>query len=130
MGAEENVAILRSGYEAFNSGDMDALAQIFDEGVVWHTPGRSSLANDYQGREATFAFFARLGQETGGTFRAEARRLIADEDFVVAIQHNSGERNGKQLDVDLCLVFQLRDGRVIEAWEHFRDLYAWDEFWS
>jgi hypothetical protein len=30
----------------------------------------------------------------------------------------------------MCLVFQLEDGRVTEGWEYFRDLYAWDEFWS
>ncbi len=31
---------------------------------------------------------------------------------------------------DVCLVFQLKNGRVTEAWEHIQDLYAWDEFWS
>jgi ketosteroid isomerase-like protein len=49
---------------------------------------------------------------------------------VVGIQRNSGERDGKHLDVDVCLLFQLKDGRVTEGWEHYRDLYAWDEFWS
>jgi uncharacterized protein len=130
VGAEENVRILRGGYEAFNSGDIDALAEIFDEGVKWHTPGHSSLANDYQGREATFEYFGRLGQETQGTFRAELRHLVAGDDLVVGIQHNSAERSGKRLDVDLCIVFQLKGGRISEAWEHFHDLYAWDEFWS
>jgi hypothetical protein len=36
----------------------------------------------------------------------------------------------KQLDVDVCLVFQLEGDRITEGAEHFRDLYAWDEFWS
>jgi uncharacterized protein len=49
---------------------------------------------------------------------------------VVGIHHNSGERNGKHLDVDCCLVFQLKDGRVTDGREHISDLYAWDEFWS
>jgi ketosteroid isomerase-like protein len=130
VAAAENVRILQRGYEAFNSGDINALTEIFDEGVRWHTPGRSPLANDYQGRDATFGYFGRLGEGTGGTFRAEPRQFVADDDLVVAIQHNSAERNGKRLDVDLCIVFQLRDGRITEAWEHFSDLYAWDEFWS
>jgi uncharacterized protein len=47
MGADENAAIIRRGYEAFNSGDMETLTEIFDEGAVWHTPGRSSLAGDH-----------------------------------------------------------------------------------
>jgi uncharacterized protein len=131
MRADENAAIIRRGYEAFNSGDMNTLTEIFDDGAVWHLAGRSSLANDYQGREASFAYFGRLGQETGGTFRAELDHLLADdEDRVVGIQHNTAEREGKHLHDDVCLVFQLKDGRVTEGWEHHRDLYAWDEFWS
>ena len=131
MRAEENAAAIRRGYEAFNSGDMDTLTELFDEGAVWHVPGRSSLAGDHQGRDAAFAYFGRLGQETGGTFQAVLQHLFADdEDRVVGVQTNSAERDGKRLSVDACLVFQLKDGRVTEAWEHYRDLYAWDEFWS
>jgi uncharacterized protein len=130
MGADENAAIIRRGYEAFNSGDMETLTEIFDEGAVWHSAGRSSLAGDYQGRDATFAYFGRLGQETGGTFRAELQHLFADDERVVGIQRATAERDGKHLDVDACLLFRLKDGRVTEGWEHNRDLYAWDEFWS
>ena len=131
MGADENAAIVRRGYEAFNSGDMDTLTELFDEGAVWRTPGRGSLAGDHEGREAAFAYFGRLGQETGGTFKAELQHLLADDDGrVLGIHHNSGERDGKHLAVDCCLVFQIEDGRITEGAEHFRDLYAWDEFWS
>jgi len=28
------------------------------------------------------------------------------------------------------LVFEFKDGRVIDGREHFDDLYAWDAFWS
>jgi ketosteroid isomerase-like protein len=34
MGADENAAIIRRGYEAFNSADMDTLTEIFDESAV------------------------------------------------------------------------------------------------
>jgi ketosteroid isomerase-like protein len=30
---------MRRGYEAFNSGDMETLTELFDEGAVWHTRG-------------------------------------------------------------------------------------------
>jgi ketosteroid isomerase-like protein len=130
MSADENAAIVRRGYEAFNSADMKTLTELFDERAVWRVPGRSSLAGAHEGREATFAYFGRLGQETGGTFRAELQHLLADGDRVVGIHHNSAERDGKQLDVDLCLVFQLENGRITEGVEHYHDLYAWDEFWS
>jgi uncharacterized protein len=131
MGADENVAIMRRAYEAFNTGDIETLTELFDEGAVWHLPGRSSFANDYQGREATLTYFGQLAEETGGTFRAELEDLTADDDDrVVGIQHSTAERNGKHLDVGDCIVFQLKDGRITDGREHFHDLYAWDEFWS
>ena len=131
MGADENVAIMRRAYEAFNTGDMDTLVEIFDDSIVWHLPGRSSYADDYQGRDATLAYFGQPGEQTGGTFRAELQEMLADgDDHVVGIQRSTGDRNGKHLDVGNAILFELKDGRVIDGREHFHDLYAWDEFWS
>ena len=131
MGADENAAIMRRAYEAFNSGDMDTLTELFDESAVWHLPGRSSMANDYQGRDATLAYFGQLGQETGGTFQAELQQLFAGDDGrVIGLQRSTAERDGKRLDVGDCIVFELKDGKIVDGREHFHDLYAWDEFWS
>jgi ketosteroid isomerase-like protein len=131
MGAEQNVATMQRAYDAFNTGDLGTLTELFDESAVWHLPGRSSMAADYQGRDATLAYFGQLAQETGGTFRAELKHLTADGDNrVVGIQRSTADRNGKHLDVSDCIVFQLEDGRVTDGREHFEDLYAWDEFWS
>jgi len=131
MTADENVAIMRRGYAAFNSGDLNTLVELFDEGAVWHLPGRSRFAGDYQSREATLAYFGQLAQETGGTFQAELQHVLADdEDRVIGIQRSTAQRDGKRLDVDNCIVFELKDGRVVDGREHFEDLYAWDQFWS
>ena len=131
MGADQNVAVMRRAYEAFNTGDIETLTELFDESAVWHLPGRSSFANDYQGREATLAYFGQIGQETGGTFQAELQQLFAGDDGrVIGLQRSTAERDGKQLDVSNCIVFELENGKVVDGREHFHDLYAWDEFWS
>jgi ketosteroid isomerase-like protein len=131
MGTGENAAIVRRGYEAFNAGDMETLTELFSESASWHTPGRSPIAGDYEGREACFTQFGRYGGDTGGTFQAELRYLFEDDEGrVVGFHHNSAERGAKHLDVDCCIVFELKDGRLIDGREHFYDLYAWDEFWS
>ncbi|TML00868.1 MAG: nuclear transport factor 2 family protein [Actinobacteria bacterium] len=64
MTADENVGVMRRAYEAFNTGDINTLVDLFDETAVWHLPGRSSMADDYQGRDATLAYFGQLAQET------------------------------------------------------------------
>ncbi len=97
MKADENLAIMRRAYEAFNTGDMATLIESFDESAVWHLPGRSAMANDYQSRDATLAYFGQLAQKTGGTFRAELQQLLADDDDrVIGIQRSTAERDGKQ----------------------------------
>jgi uncharacterized protein len=103
-----NAAIVRRGYEAFNTGDIATLTRLFDEGASWHTPGRSSIAGSRQGRDAVFG----------------------EDGRVVGVHHNSAERNGERLDVLCCIVFELKDGRILIGREHFYDLYAWDAFWS
>jgi len=129
--ADKNLETVRRGYEAFNAADMKTLTEIFDEGASWHTPGRGRLAGDHQGREAAFAQFGRYVGETGGTFKATLQRLFKSEDGrVVGVHHNSAERNGRRLDVGCCIVFEVKNGRIIDGREHFFDLYAWDEFWS
>ena len=131
MAADENAAVIRRGYEAFNAGDMNTLTELFDENAAWHTPGRSSIAGDHEGREAAFEQFGRYGGETGGTFKADLQHLLADDEGrVVGIHHNSAERDGKHLDVDCCIVFEVKDGRITDGREYFHDLHAWDEFWS
>ena len=130
MGPDENVAIMRRAYDAFNAGDMNTLTELMDE-TVWHLPGRSPMAGDYEGTGATLAYFGQLAEKTGGTFRAELQHLLADDDNrVVGIQRSTADRDGRHLDVGDSIVFELKDGRITDGREHFHDLYAWDEFWS
>ena len=128
---QENVAIVRREYRAFNDADLATLSELFDENASWHTPGRSRVAGTAVGRDAVFARFGRYARETGGTFRADLKRVLTDEDGTVIGIHNVvGERDGKKLDVYCCIVFELADGRIVDGREHFYDLNAWDQFWS
>lgn len=131
MGADANAEIVRRGYEAFNKADIDALTEILDTNASWHTPGHSPIAGLYQGRDAVFAQFGRYGGDTGGTFKAELKGVFTSDDGrVIGLHHNSAERNGKRLDTDCCIVFEVENGRMISGREHFFDLDNWDDFWS
>ena len=129
--AEFNADVVRRGYQAFNSADMKTLTELFDERSSWHTPGRSPAAGDRRGRDAVFSQFNRYGGETGGTFKAALQDVFGSDDGrVVAIHHNSAQRSGKRLDVGCCIVFQVKDGRIVSGREHFYDLHNWDDFWA
>jgi ketosteroid isomerase-like protein len=127
----DNAEVVRRGYAAFNTADIETLTELMDENVSWHTPGRSPIAGDRHGRDAVFAQFGRYGGDTGGTFKAELKALFTSDDGrVIGLHHNSAERNGRQLDTGCCIVFEVEDGRITSGREHFYDLANWDEFWS
>lgn len=129
--ANENAEVVRRGYQAFNTGDIKTLTEIFDEKASWHTPGRSPIAGDRRGRDATFSQFGRYAGDTGGTFKATLQDVLkSDDGRVIGIHRNTASRNGKHLDVGCCIVFDVKDGRITDGREHFYDLHAWDEFWS
>jgi ketosteroid isomerase-like protein len=127
--AQEIEALIRRGYELFNSGNMEELATIFAEDVVWHAGGRR-FGGEKRGRDAVFAYFGELVQATNGTFRAELHDVAASSEHGVGIHTNTAQRNGRTLNLHEVLVFHVRDSKVIEAWEHYEDTQTWDEFFA
>ena len=49
---------------------------------------------------------------------------------MVAVHRDTGERNGKRLDVLSCIVYEIKNGKVMDGREYTYDLYAWDTFWA
>lgn len=126
-----NATVVRRGYAAFNTADIPTLMEVFHEDACWHTPGRGPLAGTFQGRDAVFGHFGQYGGLTGGSFQANLLDVVANVDgTVVGIHQNTAARDGKSLDVGCCILFEIRDGKVVDGREHFFDLHAWDTFWA
>jgi len=130
MADHANVGILRKAYEAFAAGDMAALTELFAEDVVWHLPGRNPLAGTHRGRDAVFAVFTKTAQLSGSTFRIELHDVLANDEHTVAIQRETGSRQGRQLDVRDVEIYHVRDGKITEWWSFSDDERQNDEFWS
>jgi hypothetical protein len=128
--AAANAAILRKAVDAFGSGDMAALTELFSPDLKWHVPGRGALGGDHIGRDAVFAFFGKAMELTNGTFRVNPLEIIGDEKGGVFIMKDTGERNGKKLDATQMIRVHVRAAKFVEVWEHSADLYAYDDFWS
>jgi ketosteroid isomerase-like protein len=121
---------MRRALDAFRSGDMPTLAQVFAQDVVWRVPGRSVLAKDYQGQDEVFRFFGRLMELTNGTFRVESLDMFANDRGGVFVDRLAAARDGKTLDVRLLLHVSIRNGQIAEGIDCFHPEHAWDEFWS
>lgn len=130
MSANENLKLMRRTLDAFLAGDMETLSEVLAPDVVWRVPGRSLLAGDYSGQPAVFGFFGRLMELTGGTFRVQSLRMLADEAGGVFVDRITAERKGRTLDVRLCLAVTIRGGRIVEGIDHFHQEHLWDAFWQ
>ena len=126
--AHPNEELVRRGFDAFNSGDVNTLRELFHQDAVWHAPGRNPVAGDHQGVEAILGFFARTMERTGGTFRVELHDVVANDEHAVAIYVSRGQREERTLDNKNVLVSHIRNGRLTETWQLSEDQYAADEF--
>jgi uncharacterized protein len=130
MADHPNLDLMRRGYAAYTSGDLETIGQLLADDVVWHVSGRSPLSGDYIGKEQVFGFFGKLQELSDGTSRVEVHDLLADEEHGVAIVTQSGTRNGRSYEGRVTHVLHLRDGRVTEFWDAYVDQYTADEFWA
>lgn len=130
MAEHPNAALVRSAYEAFAAGDMDTIAKVFADDIVWHIAGRNELSGDYRGQGEVFGFFGRLAELSGGTFELDMHDLLATDGHVVALVRERGSRAGRSIDSNGVHVWHVADGRAVEFWGFNYDQYADDEFWS
>ena len=128
--AHQNEETFRKGYEAFQKGDMETLGTLFTDDTKWHSPGNNPLAGDYSGKEEVFGLFARLAQETDGSFQIELHDLLANAEHGVALFTSTANRGDKHLESNGVHVSHFRDGKIAESWLHSADQNAVDEFWS
>jgi uncharacterized protein len=127
MGAKENSDLVRSGYEAFQKGDLAAFDNILAEGCVWHVPGRGLLAGDKNGRQAVVEYYGKLGELSEGSIKVDLHDVLANDEHVAGLHSASAQRGGKSYETTEVIVFHVQDGRVSEAWEHPFNLYGLDE---
>ena len=130
MAGHPHAALLRSASEAFLRGDTETLKRIIDPEIVWEIPGTSRVSGKHRGYEELFAYFGKLQELTGGTFKVSLDDVLVSDQHVVLLEGIKATREGKTLDVELVLIAQIRDGRIAHVRDRFSDQYAWDEFWT
>jgi ketosteroid isomerase-like protein len=111
MSEQDNKDTIKQGYEAFSSGDLDAVMSLFDDECEWVQPGQSAVSGTFHGKAEVMEHFGRLA-EKGLTVKLD--RLIAEGDTVVAITEvTAGGETGQDADV-----FTVRDGKTVSVEVH------------
>jgi ketosteroid isomerase-like protein len=115
--SEENVEIVRRFTVCWERSDWDGMAELADPNVEMHSTvggveegrirrGVAEIREDYQAAEDTWE-----------EHRIEVEQLIDAGERVVIFQHEymRGKSSGIELDADLAVLVDLRDGRIVRV---------------
>jgi uncharacterized protein len=132
MADHPDIALIKKGYEAFNAADVDALSKLIADDAVQHMPeGGNQFSGDHKGRDDILAMYGRLGEITGGTFRATPNLFTTDGRGTVVVQHDyEGTRDGTDVHQPNILIFRVQNGKIVELTDTTSDLDRYNELWA
>jgi steroid delta-isomerase-like uncharacterized protein len=123
MSAEENKAVVRRFYDAYNSNDLDAAVAILAGNFEHHNP-TPGIPPGPEGYKMGGAMFAAAFPDHNSTIEAQ----IAEGDTVVTYGMFSGTHqgdmpglpaSGKRMNVPYFAMDRLENGKIVERHEQF-----------
>jgi ketosteroid isomerase-like protein len=106
--SEQNIELVRRGYQAFASGDTEALMALFDDDIEWVQPGDSAVSGTYRGKTELSGFLAGLAAKSP---MIAPHRFLADGDTVVVLSEASvGGERGHSAEV-----YTIRNGKTVRV---------------
>jgi ketosteroid isomerase-like protein len=105
---EQNIELVKKGYEAFSTGDVQTVMSVYDDNIEWIQPGESAISGTYHGKGKLGELLKRLGENTT---TVRPLRFLADGDTVVVFSEVTIADQTSQ-DVE---VFTFRNGKAVRA---------------
>jgi ketosteroid isomerase-like protein len=119
--SQENVEIVRTAFEAWNAGDMDALREMYEPDAINKPPEGWPESEPLVGRDAVMRQF----EQMRSTWDADTLEAISDfihaADRVVVRLTWHGAGRGPEAGFEMTGVFTVRKGRIAIQeyfWDH------------
>jgi ketosteroid isomerase-like protein len=110
----ENSDALRRGYEAFNSGDADALAALYADDVTWEGPNTDGvpMSGKHEGKDAVMQALGQIG-EFFESFSVSPDELVEEGDTIVVLSHIEAKtKSGNELKLPGVEVWRMSGGKA------------------
>ena len=121
-----NIEVIKRYYQAYATGEPEAVRPFLGSDVVWRIPGHHPLAGEKRGQDEVVAFFRSLAK---GKFKAEPIFFQAQGELVVDIHRGwSNVGSGPEVDQVYALMFRIREGKIVEAQNFISDPAQSDDF--
>ena len=115
MSREDNLAVVRRSFEAFETADMDAWTADWADDIVFDVSGYEPWKDPqkrYEGPTAILEFFSRMMSGVR-VLRIHMHEIsVVDDDRVIALYTETRqEQGGVPYPLEVGIVYTLRDGR-------------------
>ena len=129
--SQENVDLVRGGYDDFNSGNVEGVLGRLDAEVEWTEPGGGNApSGTFTGPDSVGSEVFATVPEQFDEFTCTAENVADEGDTVRVTAHFKGvNKSGVELDATGEHVWEVRDGKVVR-FENTLDPQAWAEAWS
>lgn len=115
MSAQENLELVRQGYDAYAKGDLSRLLSMMAPDIEWDIPSIPGVpfSGMRHGREQVEAFFREVS-ECQQLRSFHIGEMIAQGDRVVVTGHHDWtvNKNGADFGTDWVEIFTVRDGKL------------------
>jgi uncharacterized protein len=117
--SQENVELVRAGFEAFERGDIEAVVQLCDPDIVVIEPSELPDAMMLRGHEGVRDTFGRWPEEWDD-FRVKVLRIVdfADRVIVTMLQSGRGKDSGVAVEAQFTFLLTIKHGKLVE-WRMF-----------
>ncbi|MGW2563160.1 nuclear transport factor 2 family protein [Streptomyces sp. NPDC001514] len=131
MAEHPDAALVRQGYDAFNKGDMEALASLMTSDCTHHAPGGSRLSGHFKGRDNVLAMYREMHELTGGSMRVELEGVFPDgRGHAMSVHKIYAERGDRGIEMRGGLFFTIVGGKISDIDECVESIEEMDSFWD
>ncbi len=113
--SEENLQVVRAGFDAFSRGDMPALLKLFDPSVVFAPIPETPDGQSFHGHEGLLRGIPQVTTEVWDDFSVELGEMRDFDDHVLVSLRwwGRGPSSGIEVEVDICALVTFRDGKIV-----------------
>jgi uncharacterized protein len=110
----ENADVLKRGYEAFNSGDVQTVSEVFADDASWEGPNTPGvpMSGMNEGKEAVLQALGQIG-ENFERFRVSPDEMVEEGGTIVVLSHLEAKtKSGTEIKLPGVEIWRMSDGKA------------------
>lgn len=130
--SQENVDLVRGGYDDFNTGNIEGVTARFDPDIEWIEPGGGNApSGTYNGPDSVANdVFGTVGENFDEFACTVEEASDQGETVVITARFKGKNKSGAELDTQAEHVWEVRDGKLTRFENKVGDQEAWAKGWS